>query len=213
MKPLTHGQFENAFRELELGLTSNADRDRFDVVRRHLAALIDERDASKAEVSRLDEQVTVEMRRATEHVTEFDALRELVAKAEATTAALALRQNPLASQVGTFRARMEKAEAQVAALRGALDEALDAIDMVESEPGAGAVFKLDWTRGMKLLRDSKDIAALHDAAVRKDARRAALKEAALLVLDLDCDPESDLISAYQTAEEIRHLAASEPEGE
>ncbi len=63
--------------------------------------------------------------------------------------------------------------AQVAALRALADEALTAIDEVESEPGAGTVFKVDWTRGLKLLRDSKDIATQHDTQLRDEEHSKA----------------------------------------
>lgn len=66
------------------------------------------------------------------------------------------------------------------AFRNALDEALTAIDAVESEPGAGTIFRLGWTRALKLLRAEPAAAAETWAATRqrledeRDALRAAL---------------------------------------
>jgi len=77
----------------------------------------------------------------------------------------------------------DAARARCAMLTEALNEASDAIDAVESEPGAGTIFAMDWTRALKLLRDSDDTGVArwleaHDAKIAAAARAEALEFAA-----------------------------------
>jgi hypothetical protein len=68
--------------------------------------------------------------------------------------------------------RAAVAQARAHQLRAALDEALTAIDQVEAEPGAGSIFKLDWSKDLKLIAESSDENALR-ALLASMARRMA----------------------------------------
>ena len=84
---------------------------------------------------------------------------------------LAGERDHFCNERDTARAELEATRAQAAALRAGLNEALDAIDMVESEPGreGGPMFRVDWTRSMRLLRDTVKAEKIHNAKVRAEA--------------------------------------------
>ncbi len=90
----------------------------------------------------------------------------------------------------------DAALAQVAALHAVLVELVNG----EDESTAHLYFKAE-----AAIADTTKAAAEHDAAVRKEARRAALEEAAMLMSEDRLDPIG--------AKMLRALAASEPEGE
>lgn len=65
-------------------------------------------------------------------------------------------------------AKTAAAQARALELKRALDEALNAIDAVESEPGrgGGSMFAIDWRRGLELVRAQDEQAALRAFGAR-----------------------------------------------
>ncbi len=132
-----------------------------------------------------------------------EALLALIAERDLLAGKLSLaelEQRKFAEQGRADADRANAAEALVAALRALADEALTAIDEVESEPGAGTVFKVDWLKGLKLLRDSKDIAAEHETRLR-DEEHGEATTACLRVIEGEAEyqPFAEALEARDAA--------------
>lgn len=150
---------------------------------------------------------------------------------EETQTSLELAHSGWRDRVLALLDERDVARARAARLREVAEEATNAIDLVESEPGAhGPIFKIDWTRALKVLRDTEDDAAwlaerekaavarfvaaqersVADALldrVRAEARREALEEACDALRNGNIRPGAR-VAAIQT---VRALASERKE--
>jgi hypothetical protein len=105
---------------------------------------------------------------------------------------------------------VEPLKAQVAMLTEALNEATDAIDAVESEPGrvGGPIFRIDWTRALKLVRDADPAAFILRKQTEAIDEFMQGAEAGLVKRMVSHGPGDDIIGRAVAARDTRVRAAA-----